>query len=84
MEYYIQIKINALDYAILGVLNRLALDPDQMTPNKSNLTKSKFLSKSNSGQWYPVAYFFRKIIPFKICYETHDGKVLEIAKAFNT
>ena len=33
---------------------------------------------SDSSQWNPVVYFFRKIIPVKTCYETHDRKLLAI------
>ena len=39
---------------------------------------------SDSGQWNPVAYFFRKMIPAETRYQTHDGELLAIVKAFKT
>ena len=54
LENHIWIETNALGYAIGGVLSQLNLDFN-VPPND--------LNKSDFGQWYPVAYFFRKIIP---------------------
>ena len=55
LECHIWIETNASDYAINKVLHQLIFD--WVTSNsKSNLTKSDF------GQWYPVTYFFRKMI----------------------
>ena len=34
------------------------------------------------GQWHPVAYFSRKMIPAKTWYETHDSKLLAIVEVF--
>ena len=42
------------------------------------------LTSDNSGQWHPVAFFSRKIIPAETRYETHDGKLLAIVEAFKT
>ena len=39
---------------------------------------------SDSGQWNPVAYFSRKMIPAETRYETHDGELLAIVEAFKT
>ena len=39
---------------------------------------------SASGQWNPVAYFSRKMIPAETRYETHDGELLAIVEAFKT
>ena len=39
---------------------------------------------NDSGQWHPVAYFSRKIIPAETQYKTHDGELLAIFKAFKT
>ena len=36
------------------------------------------------GQWHPVAYFLRKMIPAKTRYKTHDGEFLAIVEAFKT
>ena len=36
------------------------------------------------GQWHPVAYFLRKMVPAKTRYKTYDGKLLAIVKAFKT
>ena len=35
-----------------------------------------------TGQWHPVAYFSRKMIPAETRYETHDGELLAIVEAF--
>ena len=58
LESHIQIKTNALGYAIGGVLSLLNLDSNASS-NNSNLNKSDF------GQWYLVVYFSRKNIPIK-------------------
>ena len=42
------------------------------------------LTSDNSGQWYLVAFFSRKIIPAETRYETHDGELLAIVEAFKT
>ena len=38
--------------------------------------------KTDLGQWHPVAFFSRKMIPAKTRYETHNGELLAIVKAF--
>ena len=67
-ECHIQIEIDASGYAIGGVLSQLTSD---------HLT-------SDQGQWHPVAYFLRKMIPVETRYETHDGELLAIVEAFKT
>ena len=42
------------------------------------------LTLDNSGQWYSVAFFSRKMIPAETRYETHDGELLAIVEAFKT
>ena len=37
---------------------------------------------SETGQWHPVAYYSRKMIPAKTRYETHDAELLAIVEAF--
>lgn len=37
-----------------------------------------------SGQWYPVAHFSRKMIPAKIWYKTHNQELMAIVEAFKT
>ena len=36
------------------------------------------------GQWHPVAYFLRKMIPGEIQYKTHDVELLAIVEALKT
>ncbi len=36
------------------------------------------------GQWHPVAFFSRKMIPAKTWYETYDEELLDIVKMFKT
>ena len=76
-ECHIRIEADASGYAIGGVLSQLT--PDQVTLD------SKIIStKSDSGQWHPVAYFFRKMISAETHYETHNCKLLAIVEAFKT
>ncbi len=42
------------------------------------------LTSDDSGQWYPVVFFSRKLIPIKTWYKTHDGKLLAIVEVFKT
>ena len=72
---HIRIETDASSYAIDGVLSQLNLDSDA-PPNNSN--------KSDFGQWHPVAYFSRKMIPAETRYETHDAELLAIVEAFKT
>ena len=67
-ECHIRIETNASGYAIGRVLSQLTSD---------HLT-------SDQGQWHPVAYFSRKMIPAETRYETHDGELLAIVEAFKT
>ena len=74
---HIWIKTDVLGYAIGKVLSHLT--SDQMTlDSKSNLTKSDL------SQWYPVAYFIKKMIVAKTCYETYNSELLAIVEAFKT
>ena len=77
LESHIRIKTDASGYAIGGVLSQLNLNSD-VPPNDSNSNKSDF------GQWHPVAYFSRKMIPAETRYETHDAELLAIVEAFKT
>ena len=36
------------------------------------------------SQWHLVVFFSRKMIPAETWYETHDGELLAIVKAFKT
>ena len=42
------------------------------------------LTSDNLGQWYPMAFFFRKMISVETRYETHDGELLAIVEDFKT
>ena len=55
LKRHIWIKTNTLGYVIGGVLNQLNFDSDAPL-NDLNL-------KSDFGQWHPIFYFSRKIIP---------------------
>ena len=72
LECHIQIEIDASGYAISGVLSQLA----------SKTKPDEVVTKTNWGQWHPVAFFSRKMIPVKTQYKTHDGKLLAIFKVF--
>ena len=72
LEYHIQIETDALGYIISGMLNQLT----------SGTNPKGVVTKTNLGQWYPIAFFSRKIISTKIRYKTHNGKLLAIVKVF--
>ena len=72
-ECHIQIETDASSYAIRRILSQLTFD---------HLTFD--LLTSNQGQWYPIAYFLRKMILAKTRYKTHNGELLAIVKAFKT
>ena len=67
-EYHIQIETDVSGYAIGEVLSQLTSD---------HLT-------SDQGQWYPLAYFSRKMNPAEMRYKTHDSELLAIIEAFKT
>lgn len=84
LECYIRIQINTSGYTIGRVLSQLNSNSDWITPNGLNLTKSKFLSKSDSKKWHSMAYFSRKIIFAETYYKTHGGELLFIIETFKT
>ena len=73
-ECHIRIETDASGYAIGGVLSQLA----------SGTSPDGVVTKADLGQWHPVAFFSRKMIPAETRYETHDGKLLAIVKVFKT
>ena len=40
------------------------------------------LTSNNLGQWHPIAFFSKKMIPAETRYETNNGKLLAIIEAF--
>ncbi len=42
------------------------------------------LTSDDSGQWHPVAFFFRKMISAETRYETNDDELLAIVKTLKT
>ena len=42
------------------------------------------LTLDDLGQWHPIAFFSRKIIPAETRYETYNGELLAIVEAFKT
>ena len=42
------------------------------------------LTLDDLGQWHPVAFFSKKMISAETWYETHNGELLAIVKAFQT
>ena len=73
-ECHIRIETDASGYAIGGVLSQLA----------SETRPDGVVTKTDLGQWHPVAFFLRKMIPAETRYETYDGELLAIVEAFNT
>ena len=78
-ERHIGIATDASGYAISGVLSQVTSD---QCPSESD---ENFSSKSSDvGQWHPVAFFSRKMIPAEIRYKTQDQKLLAIVETFKT
>ena len=73
-ECHIWIETDASGYAIGGVLSQLA----------SGTSPDRVVTKADLGQWHPVAFFSRKMIPAETRYETHNGELLAIVEAFKT
>ena len=73
-ECHIWIETDASGYAIGGVLSQLT----------SGTNPDGVVTKADLGQWHPVAFFLRKMIPAETRYETHDGELLAIVEAFKT
>ena len=73
-ESHIRIETDVSGYAIGGVLSQLS----------SEVRLNKIVTKTDLGQWHPVAFFSRKMIPAETRYETHDGELLAIVEAFKT
>lgn len=74
---YIQIKTNASDFAINGVLSQLTLG--HVTPSHLNQNPP-----SEIDEWHLVAFFSWKMIAAKIWYKTHDEELLAMVEAFQT
>ena len=73
-ECHIRIETDASSYAISGVLSQLV----------SGTSPDGGVTKADLGQWHPIAFFSRKMIPAKTWYKTHDGELLAIVEAFKT
>ena len=65
-------------------------DPEchvRIETNMSGYTIGRVLSQltlDNLGQWHPIAFYSRKIIPAKTRYKTHNGELFAIVEAFKT
>ncbi len=80
-ECHIQIETDALEYTIGGVLSQMTSDQH----SSGHVTyKDLILSKSEIGQWHPVAFFFQKMTPAENRYETYNQGLLAIVEAFKT
>ena len=56
-ESHIQIEIDASCYVISSILSQLS----------SKTRPDGIVTKTNLSQWYPVAFFSKKIIPIETC-----------------
>ncbi len=81
LECYIRIKRDTLGYAIGGILSQMTLD-QHFSGHMTH--KDPISSKSKIDQWYSVVFFFRKMIPSKTRYKTHNQELLAIVEAFKT
>ncbi len=58
---------------------------DQISSNHvTHKNLNPISSKSEIGQWHPVAFVSWKMIPTEIWYKTHNQKLLAIVEAFKT
>ncbi len=83
---HIRIETNASGYVIGGVLNQMTLDHlDQLFSNPvTYINLNPIFSKSEIGQWYPIAFFSRKMISAETQYKTHNQELLAIVEVFKT
>ena len=72
LECHIWIETDALHHAISGVLSQLA----------SEICPDGVVTNADLGQWYPIAFFFRKIISAETWYKTQNSEFFAIIKAF--
>ena len=59
----------------------------QIEMNKLDYAISRVLSLltlDNLGRWYPVVFFFHKMIPMKTKYKMHNDELLAIIVTFKT
>ncbi len=82
-EHHIRIETDALGYAIGGVLSQMTSD-QYLSGHVTYKDPNSDFPKSEIGQWYPVAFFSRKMIPAETHYETHNQELLAIVEAFKT
>ena len=73
-ESHIRIKTDVLGYAIGDILSQLS----------SGTRPDRVVTKNDLGQWHLVAFFSRKMISLETWYETYNGELLAIVKAFKT
>lgn len=83
IEYHICIKTNALSYTIDGVISWMTLDQTFSNHVTHKNLEANF-SKSEIGQWYPIAFFSKKMIVVKTWYKTYNQKPWAIIKVFKT
>ena len=74
LECHIRIETDVSGYAIDGVLSQLA----------SETRPDGVVTKTDLSQWHLVAFLSRKMIPTETRYETYNGELLAIVKAFKT
>ena len=73
-ECHIRIETDTLGYTIGGMLSQLA----------SKTSLDGVATKADLGQWHPIVFFSRKMIPAETRYKIHDDELLAIVKAFKT
>ena len=73
-ECHIRIKTDVLGYIIGGMLRELA----------SGTSPDGIVTKTDLGQYHPVAFFSKKMIPAKTWYKTHNIKLLAIVEILKT
>ena len=76
--YHIYIKTDASEYAINKVLSQMTLN--QYSPGHVIHKGSNY----EIGQWYPIAFFSRKIILAGTWYKDHNQELLAIVQVFKT
>lgn len=77
-------EIDALAYAIVGVLTQMTLHHLDQRFSEHVTHKNLISFQFEIDQWHSVAFFSQKMIPAETRYKMYDQELLAIVEAFKT